>query len=56
MVWLFPFLLISFGVWRFYVLSRVGVFEAWLGLALLITCLTLAGVYLMGALSCAAFC
>lgn len=56
MVWMIPVLLISFGAWRFYVLSRIGFVETWLGAFILAICICLAIVFSTGALSCAAFC
>ena len=56
MILLIPLLLIAFGLWRFYVLSRIGILEMWLGMFILVVCIILATAYLTGALSCAAFC
>lgn len=56
MIWIIPALLIAFGAWRFYSLSRVGLLEMWLGLFILACCIVLAIFFLTGALSCAAFC
>lgn len=56
MVWIIPMMLMSFGIWRFYVLSRTGLLEAWLGLAVLVVCIVLSCLYLAGALTCAALC
>ena len=56
MILLIPVLLITFGLWRFSVLSRIGILEMWLGMFMLVVCIILATAYLTGALSCAAFC
>jgi hypothetical protein len=56
MTMLIPALLISFGLWRFFALSRVGILEMWIGIFILVVCIILATAYLAGVLSCAAFC
>lgn len=56
MIWLIPLLLIAFGAWRFWTLSRIGILEMWLGMLILVICIILAVAFLTGALSCAAFC
>lgn len=56
MVWLVPVLLITFGAWRFYALSRTGILEMWLGLFILVVCVVLSVCFLTGAITCAAFC
>ena len=56
MILITPLLLIAFGLWRFYALSRIGLLEMWIGLFILVACMILATAYLTGALSCAAFC
>lgn len=56
MIYLIPALLIAFGTWRFLVLRPYGLLETCIGLVIMALCYAFAVLYLMGALTCAAFC
>jgi len=55
MINLIPVLLIALGIWRFRVLSRLGVIEAIIGCFIMMACIIVATAFSLGVLLHATF-